>query len=122
MDEAAGGAAPSAAGERAEELIGRTGQWLGALVRGTLQGVERAATGFSARSSADAEPASDRSADSPAAVRAAHILDSTGERVGHVAALAGHRLRQAAALAREEAEDLWAEAQHLRGQKRQGPE
>ena len=55
----------------------------------------------------------------PAATeRAEEMLDRTGERVGRFASLLGLRVRRAAALAREEVEDLWAEAQILR---RQGP-
>lgn len=97
--------------QRAEEILGRMGEWLGGAVLSTLQGVERAATG------APTESPPGLPADSPAA-RAGQMLDGAGERVGRFAALAGQRLRTAAALAREEAEDLWAEAQHLRNQGR----
>ncbi len=101
-----------AATQRAEEIVGRMGEWLGGLVLGTLRGVERAATGTPPESPLDTPAA-------PAAVtRAEQVLDGAGERLGHFAALAGQRLRTAAALAREEAEDLWAEAQHLRDQGR----
>ena len=56
----------------------------------------------------DARPA-------PAATeRAEEMLDRAGEQVGRFAALLGLRARQAAALAREEAEDVWAEAQSMR--------
>lgn len=37
-----------------------------------------------------------------------------GERVGQALSHAGHFAQKAAARAREEAEDIWAEAQHLR--------
>lgn len=50
----------------------------------------------------------------PATERAEETLDQIGERLGAFAALVGHRLRKAAALAREEAEDILAEAQSLR--------
>ncbi|MDQ2798430.1 MAG: hypothetical protein M3Y13_02160 [Armatimonadota bacterium] len=50
----------------------------------------------------------------PATERAEETLDQIGERLGVFAAALGHRLRKAAALAREEAEDILAEAQTLR--------
>lgn len=46
--------------------------------------------------------------------RAEEMLDSMGERLGQLVSLAGPRVRKLAALAREEAEDIWAEAQHVR--------
>ena len=58
------------------------------------------------------EPAA--SSDRSATQRAEEMLDSVGERIGHLASLAGPRIRKIAALAREEAEDIWAEAQHMR--------
>ena len=53
----------------------------------------------------------------PATERAEETLDQVGERLGVFAATLSHRLRKAAALAREEAEDILAEAQSLRGKK-----
>lgn len=50
----------------------------------------------------------------PATDRAEETLDQAGERLGIFAAEVSHRLRRAVALAREEAEDIWAEAQSLR--------
>lgn len=46
--------------------------------------------------------------------RAEEIVDRVGERIGYFASVAGRRIRWAAARAREEAEDILAEAQHLR--------
>ena len=54
-------------------------------------------------------------AESPALARAEETMDRFGERLGVFAANVSHRLRKAAALAREEAEDVLAEAQALRG-------
>ncbi len=48
--------------------------------------------------------------------RAEEMLDRAGERVGRFASLLGLRVRQVAALVREEAEDVWAEAQSMRRQ------
>lgn len=60
-----------------------------------------------------AEPAG--TSDPSATERAEEILDGLGERLGQLVSLAGPRIRKLAALAREEAEDIWAEAQHIRG-------
>lgn len=53
---------------------------------------------------------SGRSADE----RAAEIVDRMGQRLGYVASLLALRVLKAAALVREEAEDVWAEAQSIR--------
>jgi len=50
----------------------------------------------------------------PATERAEELVDCAGESVGHLVSLAGWRLLKAAAFVREEAEDLWAEAQSVR--------
>ena len=52
--------------------------------------------------------------ETPALARAEETMDRLGERLGVFAANLSHRLRKAAALAREEAEDVWAEAQDVR--------
>ena len=46
--------------------------------------------------------------------RAEVLVDQWGERVGRFLSSAGYQLRRAAARAREEAEDIWAEAQTIR--------
>ena len=46
--------------------------------------------------------------------RAEQMLDRLGQRVGRYASLTGLRLRRMAAVAREEAEDIWAEAESVR--------
>jgi hypothetical protein len=51
--------------------------------------------------------------------RADELLARAGETVGLIAGMVGVRLARVAAFAREEAEDLWAEAQSVR---RQGTE
>ncbi len=50
----------------------------------------------------------------PPLERAEELMNRAGERFGQLATEAGFRLRQALARAREEAEDIWAEAQTLR--------
>ncbi len=53
----------------------------------------------------------------PAVERAEELVDRLGERTGALASLAGLRIRKLAARAREEAEDVWAEAQSVRHRK-----
>ncbi len=53
----------------------------------------------------------------PAMERAEKLVDRLGERTGALVSLAGLRLRKLAARAREEAEDVWAEAQSVRHRK-----
>lgn len=48
------------------------------------------------------------------AERAEVLVDRLGERLGHFLSIAGYQLRKATARAREEAEDIWAEAQAIR--------
>jgi hypothetical protein len=50
--------------------------------------------------------------------RAETMLDQMGQRVGQLLLLAGHRLQRWTARAREEAEDIWAEAASLRARQR----
>ena len=57
-----------------------------------------------------------------ATARAEELVDRMGEGVGHLASLAGWRILRAAAFVREEAEDVWAEAQSVRrAQSARGP-
>jgi hypothetical protein len=51
---------------------------------------------------------------SQATERAEELLDGVGTRLALFTALSGPRIRRFVALAREEAEDIWAEAQHIR--------
>ncbi len=53
----------------------------------------------------------------PATMRAEELVDRLGERIGYFASLLNQRARSAAARAREEAEDIWAEAQSIRRKK-----
>ena len=46
--------------------------------------------------------------------RAEEFVDRMGQRLSQVASLVALRLLKAAALVREEAEDVWAEAQSIR--------
>jgi hypothetical protein len=55
--------------------------------------------------------------------RAEEMVDRLGEQVGHYVSTAGHSVLRWFARAREEAEDIWAEAQMIRQQQRttEGP-
>lgn len=57
----------------------------------------------------------DEHQDRPATERAEELADRMGQRLGYVTTLVGLRIRKTAARAREEAEDMWAEAQSIRG-------
>lgn len=50
--------------------------------------------------------------------RAEELVDKLGERLGYFATLVSQRVEWAVARAREEAEDIWAEAQEVRRNKR----
>ncbi|QBD75002.1 hypothetical protein EPA93_02930 [Ktedonosporobacter rubrisoli] len=53
--------------------------------------------------------------------KAEEIVDRVGQRISLYTALAGWQLQRTLARVREEAEDLWAEAQHIRQQKGNRP-
>ncbi|HTU93648.1 MAG TPA: hypothetical protein VMF69_26450 [Gemmataceae bacterium] len=50
--------------------------------------------------------------------RAEEMVDRLGEQIGHYVSAFGHNLLKWAARAREEAEDIWAEAQAIRERQR----
>ena len=58
--------------------------------------------------------AGDERRDRPVTERAEELADRMGQRLGHVTMLVGLRVRKTAARGREEAEDMWAEAQSIR--------
>ncbi len=61
------------------------------------------------------QPSMEKAAAQQAATqRAEEMVDRAGERVGYFASMATQRVRVAAARAREEVEDMWAEAQSVR--------
>lgn len=64
-----------------------------------------------------AQSAPAETADSTTTDRAEEVLDEIGQRIGVFALVARDRVLRLTARAREEAEDIWAEAQHLRGHK-----
>jgi len=50
----------------------------------------------------------------PAMERAEELADRLGEQIGHYASVVGYNVLRFFARAREEAEDIWAEAQSIR--------
>ncbi len=111
--------------ERAAEL----GEQVGRLVSLALRRIETMArTGMSGQepvghvetpvegAPADASRAFDRSPTK----RAEELVDGAAERISQLTRLAGPSIRRFVALAREEAEDIWAEAQQIRRSDRRG--
>ncbi len=116
MNESQDTQAERPATERAEELIGRLGERVGQAAARARRSMERVAAGRAEASMAEPDDVP------PPPAPATGLSRSMGERVGRFLALSGRRIRTAAALAQEEAEDMWAEAQHIRNENRRSPE
>lgn len=97
--------------DRAEEMLNRLGQRFTDMRSNMGRAFEQRAQQRQRNGSGTAGGATQ-----PASERAQETLGDWGQRVGYVAGVAGLRLRQWGARAREEAEDLWAEAQSVRQQ------
>lgn len=89
--------------ERAEEMIARLGRRFGEVRTAVSQRLEQTAGQGNASGS-----------QRPAVERAEETFDQIGMRVGAFAAEATRRIQQLGARAREEIEDMWAEAQSVR--------
>lgn len=70
-----------------------------------------------AKQSHAAQPPPTQAPDQTTTERAEEVFDEIGQRIGVFALVARDYFVRATARAREEAEDIWAEAQHLRGRK-----
>lgn len=126
---------------RAEETLDGAGQRLGALAaavaqraqafaansaQATRQAVARSqqalqgdagangAEGAASGTSGTSGPGGSGANLPPATARAEELVDEAGRRLTLVASVAGDRLRWLFARAREEGDDIWAEAQHVR--------
>jgi hypothetical protein len=53
--------------------------------------------------------------------RAEDLVDRFGQRLGHFTALVGFQIQKATARVREEANDMWAEAQNVRQRRSRPP-
>ena len=73
-------------------------------------------------STAPDAPAPDAPTPGSATARAEAMVDGAGAQLGTLATVVSRQLRRAAALAREEAEDMWAEAQQIRAAQRREPD
>ena len=102
--------------ERAEELLGRLGERVGQAAALARRSVERIAAGTTDAPIAD--PDGVPPPPGPVPIPPPGMPGRMGEWVGRFLALSGQRIRTAAALAQEEAEDMWAEAQHIRDENR----
>jgi hypothetical protein len=67
------------------------------------------------------EQPAEAGADHAAMQRAEEMVDRIAERIGHYAQVFGHEVLRLGARAREEAEDIWAEAQHIRQRSKTSP-
>lgn len=106
-------AAPEDPGGR--DAAGELGERLGRLAASLVRRIEQVAVGTP---SAPATPHAPAASGLPTA-RAEELLDRMSGQVGAIASVLGHRFRASVARAQEEAEDMWAEAQHLRRDRRQ---
>jgi hypothetical protein len=119
---------------RAEELFDRMGQRIGYFTALVIQRIQRAATSIREEADRPSQPQTVPGAESngtavvrteeagrPATEQAEEMVDRVGQRLSDYTALAGLQIQRAAARMREEAEDMWAEAQNLRRQNDRKP-
>lgn len=111
---------------RAEALFNRMGKGLGVFAASTSQRVQDAASTVREKTvRADhAKAASSPTHESDEAImaRADELVSRMEVRMSYVTSLVGLKLQKTAARLREEAEDMWAEAQHIRHQNRRKPQ
>jgi hypothetical protein len=116
---------------RAEELLDQAGQRVGAFVALTRIRVQQALS--AAREEAErrgrdtsqlmqgGQAGQENGSNQLATQRAEEIVDRVGGRLGAVAAMTGLQIQKALARVREEAEDMWADAESIRDQNRHTP-
>jgi len=106
--------------QRAEELISRVEQSIGALPSLIGQRAQQATTRIGeqvkqAGTHQEGEQAAQTAQpDQPAMERADHVVDEMGQRMGLIAAIVSLQTRKITARVREDAEDMWAEIQQIR--------
>ncbi len=124
-----------AATERAEEVFEQLGQRIGHLAVFARQRIQDAATAIKNEADRMDQPTTtpDKKSSQPATAqaeetgklateRAEEIVDRMGKRLGHFASLAGLQVQRVVARAREDAEDMWVEAQNIRNQNARKPQ
>lgn len=114
--------------ERAEELLDRAGRGLGRVVAATGKRVQRATTArpqgaakpdsLNGKKQKSVTPSRTQEANQEAMERADVLVSQMEQRIRHFTALLGFNIQRTAARVREEAEDMWAEAQHIRSRGR----
>ena len=119
---------------RAEEAIDRAGRRIGLFAGLTVQRIQSAATSLQKRTNGKVQPKTEEEqpgqpaisqAEEPAKLaqeRAEKLVDARGQRLGHFAAFVSLQTQKAVARVREEAEDVWAEAQHIRHENSRKPQ
>lgn len=110
--------------ERAEELISRMEQRIGALPALVGQRAQQAATRIGEQvkqsgTNQQGEKAGEQASqpDQPAMEKADQLVDDMGQRMGLIAAIVSLQTRKIAARVREDAEDMWAEIQQIRNER-----
>ncbi|MGH2509128.1 MAG: hypothetical protein ACRDHZ_17250 [Ktedonobacteraceae bacterium] len=118
---------------RAEELLNRMGKGLGVFAATTSQRVQNTATivrekadlrnQSATEQASQAKPASSSTHESNEALmaRADELVGQMEVRISYVTSLVSLKIQRGAARLHEEAEDMWAEAQHIRQQNRRKP-
>lgn len=135
MSQTPGEASKQPATVRAEALLDNLGQRINLLAALTAQRIQNAAA--SIREEADqldqpdtspeqkpGKPLPARTEDSgkPTKEKAEELVDQLEQRIGHFAALTIFQVQRATARAREEVEDMWAEAQNIRQESGRKPQ
>jgi uncharacterized membrane protein YccC len=110
--------------ERAEHALSRAGERIGRLVGQAGLRIQRAARSLREEADRMDEPASAQQKNErparkapeslPATARAEELVDRLGQRMSHWATVNGLQARRAMARLREDAEDMWVEAQEMR--------
>ena len=120
--------------ERAEELFNRLGQRFGYLTALATQRLQNISTSIREQADQLDEPqsvsgehlngsAAERTEEArrQATAKAEQLVDQAGQRISQFTSIAGLQIQRALARAREETEDMWAEAQNIRHQNDQKP-
>lgn len=120
---------------RAEALLDNLGQRLGLFAAVTAQRIQHATASIreeadrldQPNTSPEEKPASPALAQAQesgeqATERAEELVDQLVQRIGHFTALTGLQIQRVAARAREEVEDMWAEAQNIRQESSRKPQ
>ncbi|MBE3558627.1 MAG: hypothetical protein IMW89_05295 [Ktedonobacteraceae bacterium] len=112
--------------ERAERLMDDAEQYVRIFATRSSQQIQQAIVSFRERARQKEQPAEQagsppaasaaphEESEQPVMERAEQLTGDMEQRLAQWTAVVGLQMRRAAARVREEAEDLWAEAQHLR--------